>query len=408
MSAGAFQRTDLNAPHGEHAMLKSSVRARLLAEPDGLPLGDRHALRSRLAEILADVAPLLPVRRVDPLLDELVREVDGFGPIEPLLADPEISEVMLNRPGSAFVERSGRLERVDLDLDAGEITRIAERIIAPLGLRLDRASPIVDARLPDGSRLHAVLPPLAIDGPCVTIRRFCRHRLDLHDFDVDGDARTLMNAAVRGGWNLLIAGATSAGKTTLLNTLADVIDPGERLVTIEETAELVLAQPHVIRLEARPPNSEGAGCVTVRDLVRAALRMRPDRIVVGEVRGGEALDMLQALNTGHDGSLCTVHANGADEALVRLETLALFSGVDLPVDAIRRQIGAAIDGVVFVTRDRDGRRCVHSLAEVPAGSCGTAIATRTILDRRGGELREVAAPSRPLRRAAAEWPEAAA
>ncbi len=383
--------------------LKATVHARLLAAPDLVATGDRGGLRHRLAELVAEVAPLLPATQSDALVEELVRDVDGFGPIEPLLADPDIGEIMLNGPGRAFVERCGRVEPIDLDLDAGQIVQIAERVIAPLGLRLDRASPIVDARLPDGSRLHAVLPPLAPDGPCVTIRRFSPRRIAAADFGLRGESAALVAAAVRGGWNLLIAGATSAGKTTLLNAVSAAIDERERIVTIEETAELALAQPHVVRLEARPANSEGVGAVSLRDLVRAALRMRPDRIVVGEVRGGEALDMLQALNTGHDGSLCTVHANGPDEALVRVETLALYAGLSLPVEAVRRQIGAAIDGVLCVSRDADGRRRVECLAEVVTAGDDLPLGTRLVIERRGGALVSIE-PSRRLRRPGAAWP----
>ena len=303
-----------------------------VAELDG---PDRHrAVRARLAELLRDEEPLLPVARFERLLAELTDEVAGLGPLEPILGDPAVTEVMVNGPGRAYVERAGRLEPVTLALDAAGIVRLVERVVAPLGLRLDRSSPIVDARLPDGSRLHAVVPPLAIDGPYLTIRRFGAHAVPLDDFGVDGPAREFLHWMVVAGWNVVVAGGTSAGKTTLLNALSAEIPAEERVVTIEETAELRLAQPHVVRLEARPPNAEGAGAVPVRDLVRAALRMRPDRIVVGEVRGGEALDMLQALNTGHDGSLSTVHANSAADALARLETLVLLAGVGLPLRAV--------------------------------------------------------------------------
>jgi pilus assembly protein CpaF len=362
----------------------------LLADPDGVPLGDRVALRARVSNLLVGSAPLLNPAHAEHLLDEIVREVDGLGVLEPILADPDVSEVMLNGPGCAYVERRGRIEPLDVSLTAEQIVRVAERVIAPLGLRLDRSSPIVDARLPDGSRLHAVLPPLAPDGPCVTIRRFLPRRMTLRDFAADGDAAQLLSGAVHDGWNLLIAGGTSAGKTTLLGTVAQCIDHAERIVTIEETAELALEQPHVVRLEARPANAEGVGAVVVRDLVRAALRMRPDRIVVGEVRGGEALDMLQALNTGHDGSLCTVHANGPQQALVRVETLALMSGVGLPVGAVRAQVAAAIDGVVFVARDPDGTRRIEAFAEVvePHGIDldRMPLEVRVLAERVGGRL----------------------
>jgi pilus assembly protein CpaF len=245
-------------------------------------------------------------------------------------------------------------------------------VVAPLGLRLDRSSPMVDAGLPDGSRLHAVIPPLAVDGPCVTIRRFGAQAVALDDFGVDGAAAAFLRWAVGAGWNLLVAGATSAGKTTLLNTLSQAIPHDERIVTIEETAELRLAQPHVVRLEARPPNLEGRGEVTIRRLVRNALRMRPDRIVVGEVRGAEALDLLTALSTGHDGSLSTVHAGTCAEALRRIEVLALMADLGLPHAAIREQVADAFDFVVCQARQADGSRRVTSVAEVVrvAGGAG--------------------------------------
>ncbi|HEX6311485.1 MAG TPA: CpaF family protein [Acidimicrobiia bacterium] len=380
--------------------LKARVHRRLVAAGAPADLdgpGRELALRSQLADLLRDEAPLLPGARLEQLLAELTHEVSGLGPLEPLLADPEVSEVMLNGPGRAYVERAGRLEPVALDLDAATIVRLAERVVAPLGLRLDRSSPMVDARLADGSRLHAVIPPLAIDGPAVTIRRFGARAVALDAFGLEGEAGAFLRDAVAAGWNLLVAGGTSAGKTTLLNALSGAVSPTERIVTIEETAELRLRQPHVVRLEARPPNAEGVGGVSVRDLVRAALRMRPDRIVVGEVRGGEALDMLQALNTGHDGSLSTVHANGPDDALARVETLVLMAGLGLPLDAVRAQLTAALDGVVFVTRRRDGKRRVEAIGEVRAG--GRPELRLLFARERGGlELAQVAAPTRPPRR----------
>jgi pilus assembly protein CpaF len=288
--------------------------------------------------------------------------------LEALLADPDVSEILLNGGGRAFVERSGRLEPVTVDLDESGVRRVVERIIAPLGLRLDRSSPMVDARLPDGSRLHAVLPPVAVDGTCVAIRRFGRRR-DLSDFGLSPVGVDLLRWIIAAGWNLLLSGGTGAGKTTLLNFLAGEVPPLERIVTIEETAELSLGQPHVVRLEARPPNAEGAGGVPVRALVRAALRLRPDRLIIGEVRGEEAFDLLQALNTGHCGSLCTIHANGPADALARLESLVLLAGVGLPVDAVRAQIRSSIDAVVHVARRPDGDRIIESIAEL-AGSSG--------------------------------------
>src|SRR5690349_4398286 len=358
--------------------LKRAVHTRLLR--DGAVARDRDALRDRLAELLHDEAPLVPHADAARLLDELVVEVDGLGPLEPLLADPDVTEIMVNGPGRAYVERRGQIEPVALALDADDIVRLAQRIVAPLGLRLDRSAPIADARLADGSRLHAVLPPLAPDGPCVTIRRFAPRPLTLADFGVRAAAAEFLAACVHGGWNVLVAGATSAGKTTLLNVLSGAIDARERIVTIEETAELRLVQSHVVRLEGRPANSEGVGAVTVRSLVRASLRMRPDRLVVGEVRGAEALDMLQALNTGHDGSLCTVHANSALDALARLETLALFADVGLPPVAVRAHVVAALDAVVFVARGASGQRRVDHVVEIVPSST-RRFAVRPLLER---------------------------
>lgn len=378
--------------------VRRAVVRRLHADPPPDASGDRAVLREHLARLLRVEAPLVDRERAGRLLDDLLREVDGLGPLEPLLADPDVSEIMLNGPGRAYVERKGRLVEVDLGLDGPAIARLAERIVAPLGLRLDRSAPIADARLADGSRVHAVLAPLAPDGPCLTIRRFATRPVGLAAFEAGEAGESFLRSAVRGGWNLLVAGATSAGKTTLLNALSSEIDSEERIVTIEETAELRLEQPHVVRLEARPANAEGAGAIGVRDLVRCALRMRPDRIVVGEVRGGEALDMLQALNTGHDGSLSTIHANGPADALTRLETLVLLSGVALPLAAVRNQIASALDAVVFVERGADGARRVAAVAELRPDLESPGSRVRVLFERREGELVAADRPSRPSRR----------
>jgi pilus assembly protein CpaF len=383
--------------NGADSALKDRVHRRLLTGGTVLELdgpGGHLAVRARLGELLRDESPLLPAARFERLLGELTDEVTGLGPLEPILADPAVTEVMLNGPGTAYIERDGALVPVTLDLDGTDIVRLVERVVAPLGLRLDRSSPLVDARLGDGSRLHAVIPPLAIDGPCVTIRRFAARPVPLAAFGLDDRAIGFLDWATGAGWNILVSGGTSAGKTTFCNTLAGAIDPRERIVTIEETAELQLPQSHVVRLEARPPNAEGAGAVSVRDLVRTALRMRPDRLIVGEVRGGEALDLLQALNTGHDGSLSTVHANSAADALTRIETLALLGGVALPHAAVRAQVGASVDAVVHVARLRDGTRRVEAIAEVDAAT-GTA---NTLMARQGDALAPSGAPSRPARR----------
>jgi pilus assembly protein CpaF len=317
----------------------------------------------------------------------------GVSPLDAVLADDSVTEVLLNGPGRAFVERAGRLEPLALDLDEAGLRAVVERVIAPLGLRLDRSSPMVDARLPDGSRLHAVMAPVAVEGTCVAIRRFGAPCLPLSGFGLPPDPSRFLEWAVGAGWNLLLAGGTGTGKTTLLNSLSAAVPTGERIVTVEETAELRLAQPHVVRLEARPANAEGAGAISVRDLVRAALRLRPDRLIVGEVRGGEAFDLLCALNTGHDGSLCTLHANGPAEALSRLETLVALAGMSLPVEASRAQIRASVDGVVHLARRPDGSRAVEAIAEV-SGADG--VPPVRLLFRGGAGLGVF--PQRPARR----------
>jgi pilus assembly protein CpaF len=360
-------------------------------------------LRRRLGALLHEAEPLLGPERHERLVRELADEVAGLGPLEPLLADPSVTEIMVNGPGRCYVERSGRLEPVTLALDHAGILRVVERILAPLGLRLDSASPMVDARLPDGSRLHAVVPPLALDGPCVTIRRFSPRELAVADFAPGEPATAFLHWAVRAGWNLVVAGGTSSGKTTLLNALAAAIDPAERVVTIEETAELRLRQPHVVRLEARPPNAEGAGAVPVRDLVRTALRMRPDRIVVGEVRGAEALDLLQALNTGHEGSVSTVHANSPRDTLHRVATLALFGGAALPFASVADQVRSAVDGVVQVERDRSGSRRIVAISEVSRDPADLDV--RPLFARSRDGLRAAGPPTRAHRRRDAPEPD---
>jgi pilus assembly protein CpaF len=294
------------------------------------------------------------------------------------------------------VERAGRLEPLGVHLDEDGLRRLVERVTGPLGLRLDRGSPILDARLPDGSRLHAVTAPVSLDGTCVAIRRFRAEPYPLSAFAAGPHLERFLNWAVSAGWNLLVAGGTGAGKTSLLNTLSGAVAPGERIVTVEETAELRLAGGHVVRLEARPPNAEGAGAVPVRDLVRAALRLRPDRLVVGEVRGPEAFDLLQALNTGHDGSFSTIHANGCREALARLESLVLLAGTGLPLRAARAQVAAGVDAVVHVARHSGGPRHIQAVAEVDGDGAGVRLL------HPGGDCR----PRRPARRAATRpWDE---
>ena len=373
------------------------VHQRLLADPNG-PAVDA----GRVAELVRDAAPLLGAASLRAVVAEVMAEVAGLGVLEPLMADPDVSEVMVNGPDRVWVERAGRLERVPLRLDAAGIEHLIEKIVAPLGLRIDRSSPLVDARLPDGSRVNAVIPPLAVDGPCLTVRRFAAVAVPLTDF-CPPELAAFLAWAVETRLNVLVSGGTGAGKTTLLNALAARIGSDDRVVTVEDAAELRLPGEHVVRLEARPPNAEGVGEVRVRDLVRNALRMRPDRIVVGEVRGAEALDMLQAMNTGHEGSLSTCHANGPLDALRRLETMVLMGDVALPIDAVRDQVAAALDLVVQVERAADGRRAVTAVAEVePDRDRGAPVAVRVLADRHG--LHQL--PARP-RRSAGTGPDSA-
>jgi pilus assembly protein CpaF len=340
------------------AALVRHLHERVVAERGDVDAG-------RVAELAREAAPLLGAAGLRAVVAEVMAEVDGLGVLDPLLADPDVSEVMVNGPDRVWVERRGRLERVPLAIDAAGIEHLIEKIVAPLGLRIDRTSPLVDARLPDGSRVNAVIPPLAIDGPCLTVRRFAAVAIPLDGFGPPAMAAVLA-AAVRSRRSIVVSGGTGAGKTTLLNALAACIGAEERIVTIEDAAELRLNQAHVVRLESRPPNAEGVGEVGMRELVRNALRMRPDRIVVGEVRGPEALDMLQAMNTGHEGSLSTCHANGPADALRRLETMVLMGDVHLPLEAVREQIASAIDLVVQVARGDGGQRRVTAIAEVDA------------------------------------------
>ncbi len=379
-----------------------SIRAavhRRLVESDGaeaLLLVPAPEVRRRIANLVAAEHPLLALDRRDQLVGEVLNDVVGLGPLEPLLADPAIDEIMINGGGRCFVERAGVLEAIDLQIRDDEVLRLVDRILAPLSLRLDRSSPLVEARLADGSRLHAVIPPLAIDGPCLTIRRFGARRVHVEDFGVGDAGVALLRDVIADGANVVISGGTGSGKTTLLNALAGAIDDRERIVTIEETAELRLSQPNVVRLEARPPNAEGAGAVTVRELIRASLRMRPDRLVVGEVRGAEALDLVQALNTGHEGSLSTVHANSPLDALRRLSTLALFGGTGLPHDAICEQLRASVDVIVQVERSGSGARHIVSVVEVVETAHGFEV--RSLLERRADGVETVGSRTRTPRR----------
>jgi pilus assembly protein CpaF len=326
-------------------------------------------VREVLNELLArEETPLSGADR-SRIVKEVIDEVLGHGPIEPLLRDTSVTEVMCNGPKSIYVERYGRIEHTDVEFDdEGHLRRIIDRICARVGRRVDEASPMVDARLPDGSRVNAIVPPIAIDGSTLTIRKFAAVPLTVGDLisyqTLSRPAAEFLEACVRGRRNVLVSGGTGSGKTTILNVLSSFVPTDERIVTIEDAAELQLVQDHVVRLESRPANSEGRGTVTSRDLVRNALRMRPDRIVVGEVRDSAALDMLQAMNTGHDGSLTTLHANTPRDALSRLETMVLMAGMDLPSRAIRDQIASAVDLIIQITRFKDGSRKVTHITEV--------------------------------------------
>jgi len=362
---------------GEHSFqeMKSRLHRALINRMDLTKLGTLspeqvHAEVSRLAEtVLAQEAMPLSTSERDRLVNDVQHELFGLGPLEPLLADSTISDILVNSHGTIYVERRGKLEITNVAFkDDEHLMRVIERIVSSVGRRIDESSPMVDARLRDGSRVNAIIPPLSIDGPVLSIRRFGAEPLRMNSLienkALTRDIADMLQMCVGARLNVLISGGTGAGKTTLLNALSAYIPEDERIVTIEDSAELQLQQPHVVRLETRPPNIEGKGEVTQRDLVRNALRMRPDRIVIGEVRGGEAIDMLQAMNTGHDGSLTTIHANTPRDALARLETMIQMTGMRLSDRAMRQQVASALDLVVQVARLSDGTRRVTSISEI--------------------------------------------
>ncbi len=373
-------------PHPSELDVEVEAHRRVLAAPSIPAAVATGAIEAQVR----DVAPHLPPDVVVAVAARVRARATGLGVIEPLLADPTVTEVMVNGPGPVWVERAGRLVRTEVRVDRPTVDRLVARVLMPTGGRADRSRPLADARLPDGSRVHVVVPPLAVDGPCITIRRFGARAVDL-DVVAGPAVADLLRRAVAERRQVLVSGGAGAGKTTLLNALAGHIDPDERIVTVEDAAELRLPGRHVVRLEARPASVEGLGEVTIRDLVRAALRMRPDRIVVGEVRGAEALDMLQAMNTGHDGSLSTLHASSPVDALRRLETMVL-TGADLPLRAVREQIASAVDLVVQIARRPDGSRRVVAVAEV-APDPDAPVRTTPLAS--GSEV--VATPTRPSR-----------
>jgi pilus assembly protein CpaF len=354
--------------------LKDRVKRKLIAELD--PALDssmvdeiRHRLKVLFDQIIEAENLVLTRAEKERLFEELAADVIGFGPIEPLLNDSTVSEVMVNGPKKVYFERKGRLLLSDVQFDDDEhVRRVIDRIVSPLGRHVDEASPIVDARLPDGSRVNVVIPPISLVGPTITIRKFTKEKLRVDDLirfgSITPEIAEFLRACVVARLNIVISGGTGSGKTTLLNVMSNFIPDDERIISIEDSAELQLAKEHWIRMETRPANIEGSGAISARDCMKSTLRMRPDRIIVGECRGGEALDMLQAMNTGHDGSLTTGHANTPRDMLSRLETMVLMAGMDLPVRAIREQISSAVDVIVQQSRMRDGSRKVTHITEV--------------------------------------------
>lgn len=363
---------DANAAYSD---LKHRVLQKLLAELDPVKVHNRGPARARETieeaanQLIMTEGVALPRPLRQRLVQDLLDEILGYGPLEPLLNDPSVSEIMVNSANEVYVERDGVLVEADVSFrDDNHILSIVEKIIAPLNKRLDESSPMVDARLPAGYRVNVIIPPLAIHGPSITIRKFFNERFNLEDLarigTVSPEVMTFLKACIEARLNTIICGGSGTGKTTTLNALSAFIPAAERVITIEDPAELQLKRKHVVSLETRPPNMEGKNQVTQRDLMMNALRMRPDRIIVGEVRGGEAFDMLQAMNTGHDGSICTVHANTPRDALSRIENMVLMAGFELPVRAIREQIASAIQLIVHITRMRDGKRRVTHITEV--------------------------------------------
>ena len=369
-------RASAAASSNENAFqqLKGRVQQRVIAELDPrMDLSDPDRVRRTLEEtflsVLESEGIVLGRTERHRLFEAIVAGILGYGPIEPLLKDNTVTEIMVNGPKQVWVERNGKLEKTAIEFDDDDhVMRIIDRIVSPLGRRIDESSPMVDARLPDGSRINAVIPPISLVGPCLTIRKFSRDPLTVDDLIRFGtmtpEIAQFLKACVNARLNIVVSGGTGSGKTTLLNVLSSFIPSDERIVTIENAAELQLRQEHVVTLESRPPYIEGKGEVTIRDLMINALRMRPDRIVVGECRGGEALDMLQAMNTGHDGSMTTVHSNSPRDTLHRLETMVLMAGMDLPVRAIREQIASALDLIIHMARLKDGSRKIVAITEV--------------------------------------------
>lgn len=377
-------KTLLNLQHNEKFKWRNRVHEELLAAMDlrrtDISSMDEDQLRKHveklIREIIEEMGPKLPAD-VDrqQLASEVLNEAVGLGPLEKLLADDSVTEIMVNKFDEIFIEQEGKITLSDITFSSDDAVMTAiERIVSPLGRRIDESSPLVDARLKDGSRVNAIIPPLALRGPCLTIRKFAKQKLKAQDLVNFGALNEKMvnflETAVNNHMNILISGGTGSGKTTLLNVLSNFIPPGERIITVEDAAELKLVQPHLVSLEARPANLEGKGAIPIRDLVKNCLRMRPDRIVVGECRGGETLDMLQAMNTGHDGSLTTAHANTPRDMIARLEVMVMMSGLDLPASAIREMVASAIHLIVQITRYSDGSRRVINITEITGVESG--------------------------------------
>jgi len=396
-----------------HAELRQTLHQKVVSLLDSRNTGriseDEESMKGRAAHYLRSELKRMPLTDTEEesLRRGIMDELFAYGPITPFLSDPMVTEIMVNGKDSVYVEKSGKLVLTDISFLSDETLRgTIDRMVSRVNRRLDESSPYVDARLPDGSRINAIIPPACLSGPCLTIRKFRKEPFSMGELiglrTVSGEAADYLREAVVHRMNIIVSGGTGAGKTTLLNALSRFIPDEERIVTIEDAAEIQLPKPHVIILEARPPNIEGTGSITIRDLVRNSLRMRPDRIIVGECRGGEALDMLQAMNTGHDGSITTGHANTPRDMLRRLETMVLFSGVEIPVKAIREQIASAIDILVHMSRMRDGRRAVTSITEV-TGISESQILLQDIFRRnhergteKGGELTATGVPSKFL------------
>lgn len=363
--------------------IRDSVQKRLLAEFDGeVTLENIPKLRQQIEmlfnQLLAEENLLYTRANRTKLLDWVIADIIGYGPLQPLLNDPEITEIMVNRHNEVYVERFGKIETTNVTFeDDAHIRRIIDRIVAPIGRRVDESSPMVDARLPNGFRVNATIPPLSLIGPVLTIRKFAARPFTAQDLIANSTLNTsavaFLKACVEARINIVISGGTGSGKTTLLNVVSSFIPSNERIITIEDVAELQLNQTHVIRLEKRPPNVEGKGEVTIRQLVINALRMRPDRIIVGEARGGEALDMLQAMNTGHDGSMTTIHSNSPRDSLRRIETMVMMAGLELPLRAIREQVASALEMVVHLERMRDGTRRIVNITEVQGMEADTIV-----------------------------------